>query len=116
VFQGIDNTPFTTVEPHAGNCQVPPVANAGADRTVKGGVDVVLSAAGSSDANGDPLTFHWTQTAGTPVTLLNPNSVNAAFTSPVSRRDQLLTFQVEVSDGRESSTDSVTIKVTKKGR
>jgi hypothetical protein len=37
-----------------------PVANAGPDQTVNEGAAVAFSAAGSSDADNDPLTFTWT--------------------------------------------------------
>ena len=112
VFAGITNTPFTTVVPHAGNCQEAPVANAGADRTVASGADVILNGSGSSDPNGDPMTFAWTQTAGTPVTLINANTANAAFQAPEVTEDAVLTFQVEVSDATGSSTDTVDITVS----
>ena len=112
-FTGIDNTPFTTVTPHAGVCQEPPVANAGPNRHVNGGVDVILDASGSTDANGDPMTFLWTQTAGTTVALLNASSANAAFVAPQLDDTETLTFQVQVSDSFGSSTDSVDVTVRK---
>ena len=36
-----------------------PVANAGADRTVTGGTNVQLDGSGSSDVDGDALTYSW---------------------------------------------------------
>ena len=112
-FTGIDNTPFTTVVPHAGMCQEPPVANAGPDALVRGARDVILDASASTDPNGDPMTFLWTQTSGPPVALLNANTAFAAFRSPELTHNEALTFQVQVSDAFGSSTDSVKITVRK---
>jgi hypothetical protein len=46
---------------------VAPIADAGLDVTTAPGRPVTLSAAFSSDANGDALTFAWDQVAGVPV-------------------------------------------------
>ena len=114
-FGGITNTPFTTVVQHAGNCQVSPIANAGPDRTVGSAADVILDGSGSSDPNGDAISFAWTQTAGEAVTLINANTANAAFQAPEVTEDGVLTFQVEVSDASGSSTDTVDITVSNGG-
>src|SRR5205814_1937497 len=42
----------------------PPAASAGAPQTVNKGDTVVISAAGSTDPDGDSLTYAWTQTGG----------------------------------------------------
>ena len=107
-FQGIDNTPFTSVVADTGACQGPPVANAGPDQTVASGAAAILTASGSTD---DPLTYQWTQTGGPSVTLLNPTTVNPSFQAPVLSVGDDLTFQVEVSDAHASSTDSVKVTV-----
>ena len=42
----------------------PPVANAGADQSVLDGTEVHLNGGGSSDPDGDSLTYFWIQTSG----------------------------------------------------
>ena len=89
----------------------PPTANAGADQAVFGNAVVQLAGSGS-DPDGDTLTFRWSQTAGPNVTLSNADNATASFTAPdVVGADQLLRFEVEVSDGANSATDSVSITV-----
>src|SRR5690349_12742235 len=51
-----------------------PVANAGADQTVTAGSTITLNGSGSSDVDGNPLTFAWTlivKPAGSTATLVN---------------------------------------------
>jgi hypothetical protein len=108
---GIDNLPFTTVVPHTGNCQVPPVASAGPDRTVRMGADVILDGSASQDPNGDAITHTWSQLSGPPVTILNPRSPVAAFRAPLTVLERVLTFQLTVADAGGSSTDTVDITV-----
>jgi hypothetical protein len=90
-----------------------PLANAGLDQTVSEGVVVSLNGSGSSDPDGDPLTFQWVQASGIPVQLSNPNIANPTFTAPTGlTQNEVLTFQLTVSDGQLSSVpDSVSITV-----
>ena len=63
-----------------------PVANAGPDQTVVVGQTVQLDGSGSSDADGDPLTFRWaltTRPAGSQATLATPTAVNPTFVADV---------------------------------
>ena len=88
-----------------------PIANAGPDQTVNEGVLVTLNGTGSSDPDGNPLTFSWTQTAGPAVTLSNPGSATPTFTAPQVSTSTILTFQLVVSDGTLSSSDTVNVTV-----
>jgi subtilisin-like proprotein convertase family protein len=76
----------------------PPTANAGPDRTVDAGASVILSAAGSSDPDGDTLKYQWTQTYGPAVSLSGANTANATFTAPSSPTE--LRFRLIVRDQR----------------
>ena len=103
-----DTTLVTVTAPAPPNQS--PVANAGPDQTVTAGATVNLNGGGSSDPDGDPLTFQWQQTAGTPtVTLNNANTAAASFTAP--NQAATLTFQLTVSDGN-GGTASDTAVVT----
>ena len=88
----------------------PPVANAGANQTVALGATVQLDGSGSTDPSGNPLTYRWSQTGGTQVTLSSNTTVKPTFTAPGSAAT--LTFQLVVNNGSVSSSPaSVTIAV-----
>jgi LmbE family N-acetylglucosaminyl deacetylase len=97
----------------AGSGNLPPTANAGPDQTVAGGQLVTLDGRGSSDPNQNPLTYNWTQTSGTAVTLSNPASATPTFTAPAAQQQsQTLRFSLVVSDGQlNSSPDTVDVTI-----
>ena len=78
-----------------------PTADAGADQTgIEGGTTVTLSGTGSDPDANDTLTYAWTQTAGTTVTLSAPAAAGATFTAPSDlTADTGLTFRLTVTDG-----------------
>ena len=87
-----------------------PVANAGPAQTVNTGSTVTLDGSGSSDADGNPLTYAWTQTAGPTVSLSGSTAAKPTFTAPASATS--LTFSLVVTDGTVSSSPAtVTITV-----
>jgi len=90
---------------------IAPTADAGPDQGVSTSSPVTLDGSGSSDPNGDALTFSWVQSSGTGVTLVGATTDSPTFTAPAIA--SILTFQLIVNDGEfDSSPDSVTVTVT----
>ena len=89
----------------------PPAADAGDDMPVLENVTVTLNGTGSSDPDGDPLSYMWTQTAGPDVTLSDSMAAKTDFTSPYVTGNTILTFSLEVSDGNATDTAAVVITV-----
>jgi MYXO-CTERM domain-containing protein len=96
---------------NTGPANNPPVAEAGPNQNVNEGTAVALSASGSTDADSDPLTYQWSQTAGPAVTLSGAGTVSASFNAPSVASTTVLTFQVLVDDGN-GGTDTDTVNVT----
>jgi hypothetical protein len=90
-----------------------PTANAGTDQSVGELTTVNLSGSGS-DPDGDSLSFSWTQTDGPSVSITNGTMASASFTAPdvASGSPETLTFQLAVSDGSFSTTDTVNVLVS----
>jgi PKD repeat protein len=77
---------------------LPPTANAGADQSnLDPGVTVTLNGAGSTDPNGDALTYQWTQLTGPMVTLSGPNTAAPSFVAPLATT-AIYTFRLTVMD------------------
>ena len=90
-----------------------PVADAGDDQEVEEGAAVRLSGAGT-DAEGQTLTFAWTQTGGPAVDLAGADSASPTFTAPDQLlEDAALVFELTVTDadGAASAPDAVTVTV-----
>jgi len=82
--------------------------DAGPDQTVEDGVLVTLPGAGQ-DLSGDPVSFQWTQAAGTPVTLNNRGTPTASFTAPGASGELRFTLVVQSIAGQAS--DEVAVHV-----
>jgi RHS repeat-associated protein len=95
----------------------PPVANAGASRTVGTYEPVTLDASATTDPEGDPLSFAWTNTLrpmSSAITLANATTATPAFTPDLPG---VYTFQLTASDGRGGvNTSSVTITAEERNR
>jgi hypothetical protein len=90
----------------------PPTADAGADRTVDSGSILKLDATGSTDPDGDALTYEWTQTAGPSVSLSDADTATPTVTAPDVSSETTLTFEVTVRDDNGGiDTDAVNVTV-----
>ena len=90
-----------------------PTVAIGPNQTVPPNTLVNLTGAGSGDTDStgtSPFTVQWTQTSGPAVTITNPNSLNASFTTTATPGVSY-GFSLLVSDGLQSATASVTITV-----
>ena len=86
-----------------------PIANAGGNQTVMQFDKVTLNGTSSTDPDGDPLSFNWTQTDGPPVVLSNYTAESPMFNATL---DGVLEFLLTVVDTSNlTDTDSVTITV-----
>jgi hypothetical protein len=110
VNNGKFNSNPATVIITTGN--TPPVANAGPSQLVNPGSLAQLSGSGSSDADGDPLTFKWSLIsipANSRAALNDPSAVNPAFTVDVPGT---YVAQLLVNDGTIEGAPSTTTITT----
>ena len=110
VNDGTDDSALDTVTLSTGN--LAPVAQAGPDQTIAVSQPAFLDGTGSTDANGDGLTYQWTltsQPASSTATLDDPASATPSFTV-----DQAGTYTVTllVSDGLLTSEADLVIIAT----
>ena len=92
----------------------PPTAAAGGDQLADEGVQVTLDGSNSSDSDGTIVSYLWTQTGGTPVTLSDPLAAKPVFSAPdVGPGGQALTFQLQVTDdGGLQASDTCIVNVS----
>ena len=102
-----------TVTVQITNVNNEPVANAGPDQASDENGAVLLNGAGSSDPDGDALSYAWTQTSGPTVALNNASTANPSFMTPfVSAGGADLVFNLTVDDGYGgAASDTVIVHV-----
>ncbi len=77
---------------------LPPIADAGPNRTVKAGTKVKLSGLKSTDPEGEALYYTWSQVRGSKVSLLDLNMAEASFLAPQVSEKRLFRFKLRVTD------------------
>ena len=91
-----------------------PVASAVSDESATVGDMVTLDGSGSSDPDGDSITYAWTQSdsTGISVTLSDATAASPTFTAPtVDTSGTVITFQLTVTD-QNNSADTADVAVT----
>jgi hypothetical protein len=85
----------------------PPISNAGADQTVNENTVISLNGSGIN-SDGSVSSYAWVQTSGVDVTLSSPDAAIASFTTPFVTSDEILSFDVTVTDnnGAMSTSDA----------
>ena len=90
----------------------PPVADAGANRTVKAGAKVKLSGLKSRDAEGEALYYSWSQIRGSKVSLLDVNGPEATFQAPHVSEPRTYRFKLRVTDKKGADSLPAFVDVT----
>ena len=91
----------------------PPVAEAGTNKTVTAGQTVTLNGSGSSDPDGNALSYKWTQTRGPGVVLSAATEAQCTFTAPdPGTQSTTLVFELTATDGGAlSASDTCLVMV-----
>ena len=94
----------------SGNTNNAPVANAGPDQNLTSGTTSANLSGSATDANGDPITFSWSQISGPTVTIADSSSANTAVTGLSGGNTYV--FRLSASDGKGGiGVDDVQITV-----
>jgi hypothetical protein len=103
----INGTPGSTC---SGNTNDAPVANAGPDQNLSAGTTSANLSGSATDANGDPITFSWSQISGPAATITNSSRADTSVTGLSSGNTYI--FRLSASDGEGGiGTDVVQITV-----
>lgn len=90
----------------------PPIAVAGANRTVKAGTKVELNGLKSTDPEGEALFYTWSQVRGSKVPLLDLNMQKASFAAPSVSEPKLFRFKLRVTDKKGADSAPAFVDVT----
>jgi hypothetical protein len=90
----------------------PPVADAGANKTVKAGSKVKLSGLSSRDAEGEALYYSWSQVRGSKIALLDVDNAEASFLAPTLSEKRTYRFKLRVTDKKGADSVPAYVDVT----
>jgi hypothetical protein len=112
VFDGKLYSEIKTVTVTASVANSAPVANAGSFQNVVTGLPVSVSGAGSTDANGDVLTYKWAMVSKpveSTATLANATTIAPTFTAD---KNGTYVLSLQVNDGKVDSSNISYITIT----
>ena len=104
------NVSVDTVTIHVNANNDAPSVSAGHDRVAHAAESVSLSAT-AQDPENQTLTYNWTQLSGPDVTLTDPTSATPSFATPAGNTGEVMVFQIAVSDGTNTTLDTVSIAI-----
>ncbi len=87
-----------------------PEVEAGDNSNVNERSEVTINAT-ASDADGDDLTVSWKQLSGIEISLSNDDTLSPSFTAPEVTELETLVFELSVTDGIDTETDTVEVSV-----
>ncbi len=90
----------------------PPIADAGANMTVKAGSKVKLSGLKSRDAEGEGLYYSWSQVRGNKIALLDVDNAEASFLAPTVSEKRTYRFKLRVTDKKGADSVPAYVDVT----
>ncbi len=104
---GSTNTPAPGPAPAPVNRA--PSVNITAPLTVVDELQMISVSAAGSDADGDSLTYSWTQTGGPSLNIGTQAAAEFSVLVPDLTADETYTFEVSVSDGEDTTTSTIEI-------
>ncbi|WP_455245878.1 PKD domain-containing protein [Petrachloros mirabilis] len=90
----------------------PPIADAGANQTMKAGSKVKLNGLKSRDPEGEALFYAWSQIRGSKISLLGVNNSEASFLAPRVSTPKLFRFKLRVTDKKGADSLPAFVDVT----
>jgi uncharacterized repeat protein (TIGR02059 family) len=99
-----------SVNNNVGVANLPPVISVVSPDTVSSGFVGEIDASGSSDPNGDIITFAWTPDAGIDISSASDSKIR--FLAPILPAAQTVNFVLNVSDGKVITSKTVSVVIT----